>query len=102
MAAGKTGGLKRYHDLNGWLFVAPSVLLISIFLVYPIFRSLYLSFVSGKGMMMKFAGFGNVVRLWHDPVFIQALTNTVVFFVVQVPIMILLALMLAAVLNNDR
>ncbi|RFZ87524.1 sugar ABC transporter permease [Shinella sp. WSJ-2] len=102
MASGKTGGLKRYHDLNGWLFIAPSVLLIGVFLVYPIFRSLYLSFFSGKGMMMKFAGFGNVVRLWNDPVFIQALTNTVTFFVVQVPIMILLALMLAAVLNNDK
>lgn len=102
MAAGRTGGLKRYYDLNGWLFIAPSLVLISIFLVYPIFRSLYLSFFSGRGMMMQFAGFGNIVRLWNDPVFIQALTNTVTFFVVQVPIMITLALLLAAVLNNDR
>lgn len=102
MAAGKAGGLKRYHNLNGWLFIAPSILLISIFLVYPILRSLYLSFFSGKGMMMKFAGFGNVARLSNDPVFLQALTNTITFFVVQVPIMIVLALLLAAVLNNDR
>ena len=102
MAAGKAGGLKRYHNLNGWLFIAPSILLISIFLVYPILRSLYLSFFSGKGMMMKFAGFGNVARLSNDPVFLQALTNTITFFVVQVPIRIVLALLLAAVLNNDR
>lgn len=102
MAAGKTGGLKRHYDLNGWLFVAPSLLLIAVFLVYPILRSLYLSFFAGKGMMMKFAGFGNVVRLWNDPVFLQALTNTVTFFIIQVPIMITLALMLAAVLNNDK
>ena len=102
MAAGTRGGLKRYYDLNGWLFIAPSILLISIFLVYPILRSLYLSFFSGKGMMMKFAGFGNVARLSNDPVFLQALTNTITFFVVQVPIMIVLALLLAAVLNNDR
>lgn len=101
-AAGTRGGLKRYHDLNGWLFIAPSVLLIGIFLVYPIFRSLYLSFFTGKGMMMKFGGFANIVRLWNDPVFLHALYNTIVFFVVQVPIMITLALLLAAVLNNDR
>jgi lactose/L-arabinose transport system permease protein len=100
--AGRTGGLKRYYDLNGWLFIAPAVVLISVFLVYPIFRSLYLSFFTGKGMMMKFGGTANVVRLWNDPVFFQALKNTVTFFVVQVPIMILLALMLASVLNNDR
>ena len=106
MATAETGsksrGLKRYYDVNGWLFVAPALLLISVFLVYPIFRSLFLSLYSGRGMMMKFAGFGNVVRLWNDPVFIHALSNTVIFFVVQVPIMILLALMLAAILNNDR
>jgi lactose/L-arabinose transport system permease protein len=102
MATARTGGLKRYYDLNGWLFIAPSILLIAIFLVYPIFRSLYLSFFTGKGMMLKFGGFANIVRLWNDPVFLHALSNTIIFFVVQVPIMITLALLLASVLNNDK
>jgi lactose/L-arabinose transport system permease protein len=100
--SGTRGGLKRYYDLNGWLFIAPSILLISVFLVYPIFRSLWLSFYTGKGLMLKFGGFANIVRLWNDPVFLHALSNTVIFFVVQVPIMITLALLLASVLNNDR
>lgn len=100
--SGTRGGLKRYYDLNGWLFIAPSILLISVFLVYPIFRSLWLSFYTGKGLMLKFGGFANIVRLWNDPVFLHALSNTVIFFVVQVPIMITLALLLAAMLNNDR
>lgn len=100
MAGLRTGGLKRYYDVNGWLFIAPALALISIFLVYPIIRSLVLSFYSGKGMMMRFAGFGNIERLASDPVFLAALTNTVVFFIVQVPIMIMLALILASVLNN--
>ena len=99
-AAGTRGGLKRYYDVNGWLFIAPALGLISLFLIYPILRSLYLSFFTGKGMMMKFGGAANVVRLWNDPVFIKALTNTTIFFVVQVPIMITLALLLAAALNN--
>jgi lactose/L-arabinose transport system permease protein len=102
MATARTGGLKRYYDVNGWLFIAPSILLIAIFLVYPIFRSLYLSFFTGKGMMLKFGGFANIVRLWNDPVFLHALSNTIIFFVVQVPIMITLALLLASVLNNDK
>ncbi len=102
MATAKPQGLKRYYDVNGWLFIAPALILIATFLVYPIFRSLYLSFFSGKGMMMKFAGFGNVVRLSNDPVFLKALTNTTIFFVVQVPIMIVLALMLASLLNTER
>ncbi|CZT36695.1 carbohydrate ABC transporter permease [Rhizobium sp. 9140] len=107
MAHAKTGGartrgLKRYYDVNGWLFIAPAIGLIGLFLIYPIFRSLYLSFFSGRGMMMKFAGFGNITRLSGDPVFLKALTNTTIFFVVQVPIMIVLALMLASLLNTDR
>ena len=102
MATAKPQGLKRYYDVKGWLFIAPALILIATFLVYPIFRSLYLSFFSGKGMMMKFAGFGNVVRLSNDPVFLKALTNTTIFFVVQVPIMIVLALMLASLLNTER
>ena len=102
MASGTRGGLKRYYDVNGWLFIAPALALIAIFLVYPIFSSLAWSFYTGRGMMTKFGGFANFVRLWNDPVFLQALYNTVFFFVVQVPIMITLALMLASVLNNDK
>jgi lactose/L-arabinose transport system permease protein len=52
--------------------------------------------------MIKFVGFGNIVRLVHDPVFLHALSNTIIFFIIQVPIMILLALALAAVLNMPR
>jgi lactose/L-arabinose transport system permease protein len=57
---------------------------------------------SGRGTMIKFVGFGNIVRLVNDPVFLHALSNTMIFFVVQVPIMILLALALAAVLNAPK
>lgn len=102
MATAKPGGLKRYFDVNGWLFVAPALLLIGTFMIYPIFRSLWLSFYAGKGMMMKFAGFGNIMRLANDPVFLKALTNTVTYFVIQVPIMITLALILAAALNDPK
>lgn len=102
MHAARRGGLTRHYNINGWAFIAPAMVLIAVFLGYPILRSLYLSFFAGRGMRLSFAGWGNIVRLWNDPVFIQALTNTTVFFVVQVPIMIVLALMLASLLNDDR
>lgn len=95
-------GIGRYYDVNGWLFVAPALGLITLFMIYPIAWSLWMSFQSGRGMTLKFAGFANIVRLWNDPVFIKALTNTMTYFVVQVPIMILLALILASLLNNPR
>ena len=102
MALARRGGIGRYYNVNGWLFVAPALGLIALFMIYPILWSLWMSFQSGRGMMLKFAGFSNIVRLWNDPVFIKALTNTLTYFVVQVPIMILLALILASLLNNPK
>ncbi|TWD51177.1 lactose ABC transporter membrane protein [Agrobacterium vitis] len=102
MAAVKRGGLSRYYDVNGWLFVAPALTLISVFMLYPIVRSLILSLYSGRGMMMKFNGLGNITRLFNDPTFLKALSNTMTFFVIQVPIMLVLALLLAVALNNPK
>ncbi|OLP46167.1 carbohydrate ABC transporter permease [Rhizobium oryziradicis] len=102
MAAEKRGGIGRYYDVNGWLFVAPALGLISLFMLYPIARSLFLSLYSGRGMMMNFVGLGNIARLVNDPVFLTALTNTMTFFIIQVPIMLTLALLLAVSLNNPK
>jgi lactose/L-arabinose transport system permease protein len=102
MANARSGGLRRYYDINGWLFTAPALILIGLFMIYPIFSSLWMSFQTGRGMQLRFAGLGNIVRLWNDPVFIKALTNTFIFFIIQVPIMLTLALIMAAALNNPN
>jgi lactose/L-arabinose transport system permease protein len=100
MTSAPSDGLRRYYDVNGWLFVGPAVALIALFMIYPIGQSLWMSLQQGRGMALHFAGFANVIRLWNDPVFAKALTNTLIFLVVQVPIMIVLALILASALNN--
>jgi lactose/L-arabinose transport system permease protein len=94
--------LERSAKINGWLFVAPALVMLGLFLIYPILWSLWMSFQVGKGLNMSFGGFTNIVRLAHDPVFIRALTNTCIFFFVQVPIMITLALLFAVTLNDTR
>ena len=99
MAIAARPGYRRYFDVNGWLFVGPAVALIGVFMAYPIAKSLWLSFHSGQGAVMKFAGLGNIDRLLNDPIFFTALTNTFIFLFVQVPIMIVLALIMASCLN---
>ena len=89
-------------NISGWAFVAPALGLLGLFMVYPILWSLYMSFQTGKGMNFKFGGFANIYRLTQDPVFLRALTNTSIFLVVQVPLMIVLALLFAVALNNPR
>lgn len=95
-------GLARRANLSGWAFVAPALVLLGLFMVYPILWSLYMSFQTGKGMNTSFGGFDNIVRLTKDPVFLHALGNTLTFLVIQVPIMIIMALLFAVALNNPR
>ncbi len=96
---------KSFHSLynvNGWAFVSVAVGLIALMTVYPIANSLWLSLHSGRGVITEFVGFGNVVRLYNDPIFKTALYNTLVFLVVQVPIMILLSLSISSCLNSPK
>src|SRR5664279_2999525 len=92
-------GYRRYYDVNGWFFVSSSITLIGVFMVYPIIKSLWLSLHSGQGSVMTFVGFGNIERLFSDPIFMIALSNTFIFLIIQVPLMIILALILASCLN---
>ena len=92
--------LSRNDHITGWMFVAPALVLLGIFMIYPIAWSLWMSFQVGKGMNFSFGGLTNIIRLTKDPVFIRALSNTLIFLVVQVPIMIVLALLFAVALDD--
>lgn len=88
------------YSVTGWTFVTPGLALITIFMVYPVVWSLWMSFQVGKGVNTHFGGFANIVRLTGDPVFMSALGNTLLFLAIQVPIMLTLALLLASALNE--
>ena len=83
----------------GWQFVILPSLLILLFSFYPMVQSLLLSFQSGKGAVYEFAGINNYIRLFSDPIFKQAVFNTLLYLVVQVPVMLFLALIIAYLLN---
>ncbi|GGL70089.1 carbohydrate ABC transporter permease [Wenxinia marina] len=94
--------LGRNENAAGWAFVMPALALIGLFMIYPILWSLWMSFQTGRGMNTTFGGFGNIQRLFADPIFLTALGNTLIFLAIQVPIMIMLALVFAVMLNNPR
>jgi lactose/L-arabinose transport system permease protein len=94
--------LSRKEEFNGWLFVAPALVLVGLFMIYPIVWSLWMSFQTGRGMNFSFGGFANIIRLTQDAVFVRALGNTMTFLVIQVPIMIVLALLFAVALNDPK
>ncbi len=86
--------------VTGWLFILVPIVFISMFSFYPMIMAFIMSLQSGMGINLEFTGFSNYTRLFSDPVFIEALTNTLIYLVVQVPLMTVLALSIASILNN--
>ncbi len=84
----------------GYVFISPFYILFAVFSVYPIIFSIYLSFTKWKGVGPKvLIGFENYSRLFKDPIFWQSIRNGFIIFFLYVPIMTLLALVLAVILN---
>lgn len=92
--------LNRKHNLMGWGFLAPGALLILFMSFVPMARALMLSFMSGTGAALKPAGTLNYTRMFKDTVFIQSIKNTFFYLIIQVPVMLIFALILASILNN--
>lgn len=95
----KKMSLEKKHNLTGWLFLLPASLLIFVFCFYPMVQALILSFKSGMGNTEHWVAIANYTRILKDKTFQQCLFNTVFYFVIQVPIMLLLSLILAQLLN---
>src|SRR5258708_3809056 len=86
-----------------YLFVAPFFIFFALFSLYPVLFSLYLSLTEWKGLgPINFIGLDNYQRLLHDTVFWQSMLNGVLLFMMYVPLMTLLALVLAVILNSRR
>ena len=92
--------MEQKRNLTGWAFLLPASILIFVFCFYPMVQALILSFQKGTGSAVQPAGFANYARILKDATFQQCLFNTVFYFVIQVPIMLILALILAQLLNS--
>lgn len=86
----------------GWLFLTPATILIFIMSFYPIIQALITSFKTGKGINIKFADplTYNYSRMLQDVIFKTSMKNTFLYLIVEVPVMLILAILLAQLLNN--
>ena len=92
--------LERKQNLTGWAFLMPATILIAWMSFYPMIQAFILSLQTGMGINLKFNGFANYARILKDPTFKQTLSNTFFYLIIQVPIMLILGLMFASMLNN--
>ncbi len=100
----KRKNIEINYKLNrkAWLFVIPSIFLIVTFVFYPMVQAFITSLQGGMGNNLSFVGLENYKRLLTDSTFRKALFNTVLYLIIQVPIMIILALVISAMLNDKR
>ncbi len=70
----------RRQRRAAWLFLAPACVMVAVFVLYPIIKSISLSFYNWDGMTDKtFVGLANYVELFHAPTFYTALKNNLLW-----------------------
>lgn len=86
-----------------WLYLAPWLLTLLIFWVYPLAYSLYLSFTDYSTLSNNavFVGLSNYKKIFNDHVFLKALANTLIFVIGTIPATTVCALLLAIALNKN-
>lgn len=94
-------GKKKYR-LTGWAMVAAASVLVLFFSYIPMIQALILSLKTGKGAALTFAGFANYKRMLQDTAFWTTMGNTLFYAVIQIPVMLLLALVIAVLLNDPK
>jgi ABC-type sugar transport system permease subunit len=108
VAAGarRPSALARLVRRHGWsyAFLLPMLALVLPFVVYPLVASIQITLYNwdGIGKPTNFVGLANFARVMRDPLFWNAFKHTFTYAGVLVPIQLVLALVLALVLNDER
>lgn len=90
---------KRF-SLTPYLFLAPALIIIAVFILYPTFAVIYYSFTDYNIVQPPvWVGLRNYEQLFRDPTFWKAFTNSFLYLIVT-PTLIFLSILLAIVVNR--
>lgn len=92
---------RRRRLLTAYAFMLPSLVIMALFMFYPLIRAAWLSLTNYSFFgTSQFIGLGNYTKLVHDAQFWNDLGNTAYYAAVTTPVSIILALGLALLLNR--
>ena len=93
---------KRFQRVEPYIWIAPSIILMAIFIIAPIYNVFRMAFsdVSRTGKIRGFNGFDNFIEVLSTSDFSGVLKNTLVWTVVVVVLSTVLGFILALILNN--
>ena len=93
---------KHQEYFIAYLFLVPALVLFITFFYLPSFAGIYYSFTEYDIFSSpNWIGLDNYVRMFHDPVFIQGLENSLKYFIIMVPSLVVLPLFIAILVNNQ-
>jgi raffinose/stachyose/melibiose transport system permease protein len=100
---GAGGPRKLQENLMIFLFLLPAIILFLLFVVYPIFQSVYYSLFNWKGFgpAVDFVGLENFTNIMKDKVFMIALRNGFLIIVLSLAVQLPLSLLLAVLVGRD-
>ena len=96
------------HPWKAWLYLAPAIVLLLVFTVWPIINTLRMAFLENFSNMGVVGGqtfrpgFGNFAKVIQYQGFLTCLKNTMLLCVLTVPLSTFLALLIAVCLNAIR
>ncbi|MHA6523581.1 carbohydrate ABC transporter permease [Tessaracoccus sp. G1721] len=101
---GRRFGIEARRNLTGWIFLLPAAILILWMNFWPMLQAFILSMKTGRGTRLNFADplWYNYQRLFSDEIFKLTVQNTFIYLIIQVPIMLIVALVLANLLNDKN
>lgn len=98
----KTKKYQRFHRV-AYLLIIPFVATFLIFSVYPVLRTLYLSFMNYKGFGdPKYVGLDNYARVIGDKFFWRSLANTIRIWSVNIVLQLGIAFLLTIVFSDIK
>jgi multiple sugar transport system permease protein len=97
----RRGNPYRTENLMGYVFIAPSMILFLIFVLLPALLAFFLSFTRYDILTpIQFIGLANYERLLRDNLFFISLRNVTLYAALFIPLMLILSLGLALLLNR--
>lgn len=94
----------KREQFLGYLFIAPSFIGITIFMIIPALFSLFLSFTEWNHLAgfsnIEFVGLAQFAKLWDDSTFMVSLKNNIIYTFLGVPIAVVISLLVAVILND--
>ncbi|MQW23088.1 MULTISPECIES: carbohydrate ABC transporter permease [unclassified Lactococcus] len=90
------------NPLSGYAFIIPQVLLMVVFIIYPVIKGFKMSFFATYGMDSYFVGFDNFKTLFSDPIFLKSIVNTLLFVAAIVILTIVFALFVSTTVYDKN